>query len=130
MTAPEEPYIDMNLAGQEFRATPRNAQFFSFAGYATLENGDFILNPESRNHVFLETHESDGEVMRGTYIFQPEIVQQMGAVMIRYGFPCRLSQRYIQTCDEEAYQQYVNQMTEYEAENGDFDIPEDWYGKE
>jgi len=124
-SAPEEPYINLDLAGTEFRATPRNAQLFTFAGYATLENGDFILNPESRNHVFLETHEPEGDVMRGTYIFLPDAVAKMMPYMIETGFPCRINQRYIQDCDEAAYQTYCDQNAEYFGEQLEDEIP-DW----
>jgi hypothetical protein len=121
------PFIELNLAGEDFKATPLNSQLFTFAGHTVI--GGMAVANETFNHVFLHTHadqETDDEVMRGTYIFQPEIVQQMGAAMIRYGFPCRINQRVVQDCDIDAYQTYVGQIADYEAGKDSFEIPEDW----
>lgn len=130
MSNPEEelPFIELTLGGEPFTATPLNSHLFTFAGRTVLENGLTVEN-STYNHVFLysaEEQEPDDGVLRGTYVFQPEIVQQMGSVMIAYGFPCRLSQRYVQECDIQAYNTYVERNAEYFAEElGDF-IPEDW----
>lgn len=121
----EIPYIQLDLAGEEFRATPLNSQLFTFAGRTVLENGMTVEN-STFNHVFLNTHESDDpEVMRGTYIFQPEVVKKMGEAMVQWGFPARLNQREVQPCDISAYQTYIEQNAAYEAEHMEDEIP-DW----
>jgi hypothetical protein len=130
VSAPEEPipYIELNLAGDEFQATPLNASLFTFAGRSVLENGMSVEN-STYDHVFLRTHqdqETDDDIQKGTYIFQPEIVQQMGEVMIAYGFPCRINQREVQPCDMDAYNTYVEQNATYFGEQMDDFIPEDW----
>ena len=100
----ELPFISLNLAGQEFKATPLNASFYGFAGRTVLENGDSFDN-STRNHVFLLTGEEEGQ-----YVFSPRVVASMGAIMIRYGFPCAINVRTIPERDENAYQQYLTQI--------------------
>jgi hypothetical protein len=130
VSAPEElPYIELNLAGQEFKATPLNTQLFTFAGRTILENGMAVEN-STFNHVFLHTHseqETDDDVMRGTYVFQREIVDQMETYLIEYGFPCRINQRTVQQCDIDAYNQYIEQNAHYYGEQlpDEFDLS-DW----
>lgn len=119
---PEElPFIELRMDDEVFVATPRNAELFTFAGRSVLETGEVIDN-ETRNHVFLKTGKLEGDVQKGTYIFKPENVQDMGAVMLRNGFPAKLYQRTIHPNDERAYQRYVDQNLE---EASDF-FPEEW----
>lgn len=124
----ELPTIRLDLAGQEFLATPLNAELFTFMGRTVLNTGDVIEN-SSRNHVFLKTgdsrmNEHGNEVMNGTYIFKPETVQILGASMLHNGFPATLHQRRITESDEAAYQLYLSkQITDDEVE--DF-FPDEW----
>lgn len=112
---PEElPAIRLDLAGQEYIATPLNAELFTFLGRTVLQTGDVIEN-SSRNHVFLQTaepvtNEHGQEIMTGTYIFKPETVQILGSAMLEHGFPARLNHRVIPESDENAYQKYIMQQ--------------------
>jgi hypothetical protein len=124
----ELPVIRLDLGGRDFEVTPYNATFFTFLGKTVLESGDTIEN-SSRNHVFLETSESrmndEGqEVQNGTYIFTPETVQALGSIMLNNGFPANLNKREIPRCDEDAYQQYINQQISYDEIPDSF--PEEW----
>lgn len=112
------PFINLTLAGQEFNATPLNSSFYSFAGRTILENGDSFDN-SSRNHVFVLTGEEEGQ-----YIFNPEAVHAMGAVMVRHGFPCAINVRKIPERDENAYQQYLSQIEPVEEVPDT--LPEGW----
>lgn len=127
-SAPEGlPFININLGGQEYQATPLNAQLYTFAGQTVLESGDMIDNA-SRDHIFLLTGSlsTETDMQTGTYVFEPAVVKQMGAVMIVHGFPCRIGQRAIPACDEKAYQTYINQQVEDVA---DF-FPDEWSKKD
>lgn len=114
----ELPFINLNLAGQEFIATPLNASFYSFTGRTVLENGDSFDN-HTRNHVFLLTGEEEGQ-----YIFNAEVVRTMGVMMLRNGFPCAINVRNIPERDESAYQQYLSQMEAVEEVPDT--LPEGW----
>ena len=107
-------FFKIDLSGEEFTATPYNTALFTFAGKTVLENGDAIDN-SSRNHVYLM---NEG---RGTYIFG-QVVNRLGARILREDFPATLNQRVIPEYDEDAYQLYLgNQTNEVE----EF-FPEDW----
>lgn len=121
----ELPYIDLDLAGNPFRATPENTELFTFSPYAKLWNGESVPNPEDYDHVFL-THSEDEERKTGAYILAPETVQALGGIIMEYGFPARLNQMTIQECDYNARQTFVEQNAAYEAEDmGDY-FPSDW----
>jgi hypothetical protein len=114
----------LDLGGEPFEATPDNAELFTFAPWAVSETGA-VFNPETRNHVFL-TRQREGEVHKGTYVFNPDVVKRLGTLMLQLRFPARLDQTIIPKSDEEAYSQYVMQQLE---EAPDY-FPEDWDGAE
>ena len=91
------PIVRLDLAGQEFEATPLNSHLYLFIGKTVLESGEIIEN-KSRNHIFLETEEDSN---RGMYIFSPAIVEEMGEFMMENGYHCDVNARKIAKCDEE-----------------------------
>lgn len=121
---PELPYINLDLAGEHYEATPLNATLYTFAGRTILENGDSFEN-STRNHIFLVTRVGEEGTITGNFIFEKSVIQKMGAVMLREGFPCSINRRSIPECDENAFQTYAEQQGE---EVEDF-IPEGWDGE-
>lgn len=120
------PELRLDLGGREFIATPLNAELFTFIGKTVLSTGETIQN-SSRNHIFLTTGkvEEDGhDILTGTYIFSPETVEKIGAIMLHLDFPARVNQLNVPKSDEDAYRQYVDQQETAEEIPDTF--PEDW----
>lgn len=117
----DSPEIMISLPDGDFEATPINATLFTFAGRSVIENG-YTIDNETRDHVFLQTGNEGSKTMIGTYIFAPDKVNAIGALMVEMQFPCVLYRRDIPECDEQAYQRYITQHLE---EAPDY-IPEEW----
>jgi len=112
--------LHIEQTGEQYDLTPHNSRLFTFAGHAVLENGDTI-DISSRDHVY-HIIDMGQEDQRGMYIFDPETVRQLGAMMLRNHFPASLFNRTVPEGDEQAYQQY---LTQRDDEIGDF-VPGNW----
>lgn len=123
MANEELPVIKLILSeGSEFEATPLNAELFTFIGHSITENGD-LVDLSARDHIFLTLdRDEENKSVLGHYIFGSENVARIGCIMLDMGFPASLNQRRVHPSEEDAYQQYLDQMVE---EAPDF-MPDDW----
>lgn len=114
----DSEYIYLQVeGGDRHELRPNNSKLFTFWGHVALENGDTV-DISTRNHVYFV----EGETAQ--YIFDPETVQGLGALMLKRHYPADLYRRNVPQCDEEAYQLYLKQ-NETADDLGDF-VPEEW----
>jgi len=103
------------MRGEEFEATPDNTSLYTFIG-----------NLASRNHVFIETEDSDKpNTVIGTYVFSVHpSYQPLMKHLIENEYPVHMNLRSVAPTDENAYQKLIDQAV---AGEEDFEtIPEDW----
>lgn len=107
-----DPVIKLNLAGEEFEATPDNAHLYKFLGELACYS-----------HVFLVTgYDDDADSYKGSYIFQNSAVfGQLALIMMNNGFPLHLNLREVPDCDVSAFNRMIDQQV---ADIDDF--PDEW----
>lgn len=109
-----EPVFEINTGEQKIPCNRENASLFMFWGELA-----------SRNHIFVHEPVEDGED-KGVYVFSqsaPESFNRIATFMINNGFTSHINLQRVPDCDEQAYQQYVDQAVA--AEQVPDELP-DW----
>lgn len=119
------PTIILEIGDETFEATPFNTRLYTFVGRTVLENGDTI-DLSTRNHVYHAVEQTETEDGRGIFIFDREVVRNLGAMMLQKNFPASLFNWTVPEGDEQAYQRWLARNEDKTAKDiGDY-IPEGW----
>lgn len=115
MSTPEnEPYMNLDMDGKEFRATRDNTTLFQFFGRLAMYD-----------HIFVQTGE-EGDAQLGAYIFSnfPRWTDMVD-YMVTNEYPQHVCLRSVADCDVAAFDRA--NFTDLAQADG---VPEEWLGGE
>lgn len=100
------PFIQFDTGEEQYEATPYNSRLFTFIG--KVASGEFEDDLSHRNCVVIEEPlEDDEDGSRAIIIFEKEIVQQAGMIMLRKEFPASLNNREVPKFIEDGFLKYL-----------------------
>lgn len=122
----EIPSLILDFGGSEYEATPDNTTLFTFLGRTALNGIDF--DNSRANHIFFENERTEGDVVRGSYMFRTEHNSEAFDTIMRhiamFGYPMELNKRTVPQCDLDAYNRMLDKAAA--TEHADDYIPDDW----